>query len=198
MEPIFSATKNQDSRRIAGSPGFSFAGFNRYVPAERVAGQAGMAEARGIRFLHEVTHDVHILGDALPLRQAVVNLLDNAVRYTIPGGHALVTLHSEDEPAMKESAPAQSDAAARRVRLVVENTHPPLSPETLQRIFEPFYRAGSGDNADGSGLGLALVQRIIALHGGEVAAENAERAGESMFQISVRLPAQLSAPVDTA
>ncbi len=156
---------------------------------EAFAGQAGMAEARDIRFLQEVTGDVHILGDALLLRQAVVNLLDNALRYTLPGGRVIVALDFEAEPAMKEAAPAEPETTARRVRLLVANTHPPLSSEALQRIFEPFYRAASGDNADGSGLGLALVQRIIALHGGEVTAQNAECAGESLFQISVTLPA---------
>ncbi len=159
---------------------------------EAAAGQTYMAEARGIRFLQETADDVHTLGDALLLRQAVVNLLDNAVRYTVPGGRVLVELCFEEVP-----APPCSGGNARRIRLVVANTHPPLPPEALQRIFEPFYRAGLTDGTDGAGLGLALVQRIIALHGGEVTAENAERAGESLFQIAVCLPVPLSNPVAT-
>ncbi len=92
------------------------------------------------------------LGDETLLKQAVLILLDNAVKYTPAGGEISVSLAAD----------------AERCRLLVSNNGWPIPPEAQTHIFERFYRA-SNDGAkkvSGSGLGLAIARSIAETHGG--------------------------------
>ena len=82
------------------------------------------------------------------------NLVDNAVKYSPPGG------------------PVEARLAARegRARFSIRNRGEPIPEELLPRLFEPFFRAEGG--GPGHGLGLAIVRRIVELHGGSVRAES--------------------------
>jgi signal transduction histidine kinase len=84
----------------------------------------------------------------------VGNLIENAVKYTPPGGQVSVRVRSE----------------ASRVTLIVSDTGVGISPEALPHIFEEFYRAANVKEmgTEGTGLGLSLVKRIVDLYGGEV------------------------------
>ena len=100
--------------------------------------------------------------DAARLRQAIDDLLDNAVRYTPRGGRIQVSGERDDGA----------------LRLVVQDTGPGLTPESLYRAFEPFARDGGvADNDDGSGLGLAIVRVIAEAHGGSAHVENVPGGG---------------------
>jgi two-component system phosphate regulon sensor histidine kinase PhoR len=106
--------------------------------------------------------------------QALVNLLDNAVKYTPPGSDVVVRAFTSGD----------SDG---ELFLEVEDNGPGIAPEHLNRIFERFYRVDRTRNpaAAGTGLGLAIVRHIALTHGGSAEAES--RAGEgSVFRI--RLP----------
>ena len=110
-------------------------------------------------------------GDADRLGQVLTNLLDNALRFSVPGGRVMV------------------EALAKRdcVRLAVSDTGSGIGPEDLPHVFERFYRAdrARAQATGGSGIGLAIVKHIVEAHGGTVVASSALGRG-SRFEI--RLP----------
>jgi two-component system, OmpR family, sensor kinase len=116
-----------------------------------------------------------VTGDELRLREVLLNLLDNARKYTPSGGRVAVRL--------------ALDEAGRRARLSVEDTGVGIPPEALPRVFDPFFRADQARarDAGGSGLGLAIVKRVVEGHGGEVAVESDVRRGS---RFTVTLPAE--------
>ena len=121
-------------------------------------------------------------GDAVRLEQVLVNLLDNANKYTDRGGLIAVTLQKE------------GDEAVLRVR----DNGIGIAPEVLPRIFELFTQADQSlDRAQGGlGIGLALVQSLVAMHEGRVEARSALGQGSEFI---VRLPVRSSPderPVD--
>lgn len=122
----------------------------------------------GLRFGYDIEPDIAVRGDETLLMQLLSNLLDNAVKYSGDAG----------EPVRLNLA-RQGDEAV----LTVENGCEPLPAESVERLFEPFYRHEQ-NTGTGVGLGLSLVQRIAALHGGRVSAEGIDRG----LRISVRLP----------
>lgn len=125
-----------------------------------------LAEEKGVELISQVPADLPlILGDAGRLHQVVVNLLDNGLRHTPPGGKIMVT------------------AAAEAQRLVVQisDTGTGLDPEILPLVFERFQKHDSA----GRGLGLAIVRSIVRAHGGEVGAAN-NPAGGARFWFTLR------------
>jgi PAS domain S-box-containing protein len=117
------------------------------------------------------TQAIWVDADAARLEQVVVNLLTNAGKYTDPGGHIWVTLQQE------------GDAAVLRVR----DTGVGIAPEVLPRIFDLFTQAARAlDRSQGGlGIGLALVQRLVEMHGGTVEASSVLGQGSEFV---VRLP----------
>jgi PAS domain S-box-containing protein len=117
------------------------------------------------------TQAIWVNADAARLEQVVVNLLTNAAKYTDPGGHIWLTVQQEAEEAV----------------LRVRDTGVGIAPEILPCIFELFTQAErSLDRSQGGlGIGLALVQRLVELHGGTVAASSAVGQGSEFV---VRLP----------
>lgn len=100
--------------------------------------------------------------DAARLRQAVDDLLDNAVRHTPRGGQIQVSGERDEGT----------------VRVAVQDTGPGFAPESLHRAFEPFARDGGvQEGGGGSGLGLAIVRVIAEAHGGSTHAENMPGGG---------------------
>jgi two-component system sensor histidine kinase TctE len=94
--------------------------------------------------------EVMVRGDATRLTELINNLVDNAIRYTPPGGR--VTVHVRAEP---------------RPQLVVSDDGPRIPVEDRTRVFERFHRL-LGTHAEGSGLGLAIVRDIAALHEAQI------------------------------
>lgn len=109
--------------------------------------------------------------DAIRLEQVVVNLLTNAAKYTDQGGHIWLTVQQEGEEAV----------------LRVRDTGVGIAPDVLPRIFDLFTQAArSLDRSQGGlGIGLALVQRLVEMHGGTVAASSTLGQGSDFV---VRLP----------
>lgn len=97
--------------------------------------------------------------DERRIRQVLINLLNNAVKFTPPGGK--ITL---------EACIVKGIAQHNYLRIAVSDTGIGIAPENLKRVFEPFIQIDSTLNRkyEGTGLGLALVKRIVELHGGEV------------------------------
>ena len=115
--------------------------------------------------------DLDYVGDSELLYQVWVNLLENAVKFTPPGGRIGICLA----------------AAADTVTVTVWDTGCGMDAETLPRIFEQFYQGDTDRRADGCGLGLTLCKRIVEQHGGTITAES--RPGEGS-RFSVALPAK--------
>lgn len=114
-----------------------------------------------------------VLGDAGKLRQMVLNLLSNAVKY------------SPENAAISLVAMRDARAGGVMALLRVADRGIGMTPEQRARAFERFYRADPSGHVPGAGLGLALVQEIVRLHGGEVALDSSPGVGT---QVSVWLP----------
>lgn len=111
-----------------------------------------------------------IRGDAAMLRQALLNLIDNAIRYTPPGGHIRLVVGG--------GAPGSST-------IEVEDDGPGIPAEERDRIFERFHRATSGSAAaaHGTGLGLAIARGAVEAAGGRLEYEDVTGGG-SRFRIT--------------
>ena len=108
-----------------------------------------------------------VLADPGRLEQVMVNLLDNAIKYTPTGGAISFTVTCHD----------------RMVRIGVKDTGVGIPPKDLPRIFERFYRVDTARSRDegGTGLGLAIVKHIIQLHGGTVGVESEPGKGSEFW-----------------
>lgn len=143
LRPPESLTAKVDLSRLC------LAAANRFEP---------LFQREGIAFSHNIAPGIHLTGDETLLLQLLSNLLDNACKYTpCPDGQALLTLTVQNGQPL----------------LTVENSSVCLSPEALERMFEPFNRLDQRTGT-GVGLGLSLVLKIAALHRGEVTAESTD------------------------
>jgi signal transduction histidine kinase len=120
-----------------------------------------------------------IAADEQRLSQVVANLLDNAIKFSPEGGRVSLRV-------------ARGEGG---VELTVEDNGPGIAPRFLPHIFEQFRQADASTTREhgGLGLGLAIVRRIVELHGGSVTAAN--RPGGSGAVFTVRLPAGVTALV---
>lgn len=127
------------------------------------------SEERGLELVAEFPGQaVEVLGEEEAIRQALSNLIDNAVKYSSPGGRVSVRLHAENGRAVLE----------------VEDEGPGIAGEHLDRIFERFYRVDRARSRElgGTGLGLAIVKNVARRHGGGVEVES-ERGRGSTFRL---------------
>jgi signal transduction histidine kinase len=115
------------------------------------------------------------------IRRAIENVVRNAVHYTAAGTEVKVQLHSDSG---SQAAGGRSDEF---VFIVVRDRGPGIPEEALAEIFRPFYRVDEARDreAGGVGLGLAIAERAVRLHGGKVAAANAPDGG---LVVTITLP----------
>ncbi|WP_447979978.1 sensor histidine kinase [Candidatus Nitrospira bockiana] len=139
---------------------------------EIVQDLAILAEEQQIRLSFHSDSAPPIMGDAERLKQVVINLLDNALRYTDPGGSVTVRL----------------SVLGHQVVVTVEDTGHGIESEHLPYLFDRFYRADRARARDsgGTGLGLPIVKEIVEAHGGRV--EVASQPGKGTL-FAVLLPA---------
>jgi two-component system sensor histidine kinase KdpD len=117
--------------------------------------------------VHTQPGEVWALGDEVLLRQAIVNLLDNAARYSHPDG------------AVTASATAHGAA----VHVQVADDGPGIAPADLPHLFDRFYRGRDSGEQRGSGLGLAIVKGMVELSGGWISVSNV--GGGAAFRITL-------------
>ncbi len=129
-----------------------------------------------------------IVGDEARLSQVIKNLLNNATKFTDPGGSIQVTLESgEDES-------HQSQATIR-----VQDTGIGMEPATLQMMFQEFRQADSSiaRSRGGLGLGMALSRRLVKMHGGKISASSEGLGQGSCFTLELRLCKDQTTPPES-
>ena len=141
----------------------------RELLGEIAATVGPLAQAREIKLTVDAPEDVFVYGNSGHLRRLIVNLLDNALKFTPAGGSIEVGLAKE----------------SNRAILRVADTGEGIHPAELPHIFDRFFR-GAGSPGEGSGLGLSLCREIARLHGGEIAARNRPTGG-SVFVVTLGL-----------
>lgn len=135
--------------------------------------QAPFALSRRIDLAFEdnSTRPDPVIGDPALLRELIVNLVDNALRYTASGGSITVTV---------------ADDASGRL-LLVRDDGPGIPPAERGLVFERFYRI-LGRDAEGSGLGLAIVKEIVAGHNGTIALRDPPEGHGLVVEVRFPLP----------
>jgi len=133
---------------------------------------AQLAVRKEIDFSFQADGEVHVHGNPLLLHELVSNLVDNAIRYTPPGGKVVLRVAHDEKAAW----------------LDVEDSGPGIAPSERDRVFAPFYRAASAQetNVHGSGLGLTIVRDIAAMHKASV--QLAEGADGTGLKAEIRFP----------
>ena len=134
----------------------------------------GVSEMQQISLVADAPHRVEVWGSELHLRQVISNLVDNALKFTPPGGAVRVRIRLADG----------------RARIEVRDSGAGIPAEDLPHIFERFYRADPSRQRDGggSGLGLSICQALVHAHDGTIQVES--RLGEGTC-INVSLPAAM-------
>ncbi len=132
---------------------------------------ARLAKDHGVSVRVGAVAPVAVLGDAGALRRALLNLVENGVKYTPAGGRVEISV-----------AEVGGD-----VVMAVEDTGPGIDPRDTARIFEPFVRldAARDRESGGSGLGLAIARSIIVAHRGSLAVERRDPSGS---RFTIHLP----------
>jgi signal transduction histidine kinase len=157
------------------------------------------AKARELRLTNEVSgyaSETPYRGDEERVRQILVNLLGNAVKFTPPGGRITVSActaeHASPNAAMQGPGPW--------AWIRVEDTGPGIPPERLAAIFEPFEQVNmSGGQHGGSGLGVTIRRRMARLMSGDLTARSEVGRGSSFFLwLPAMAGAAAAAPGDAA
>ena len=134
--------------------------------------EQGHGLARGQQLIRDIEPGITVRGDPDRLRQVILNLVDNALKYTPAEGTVTVSLRRHDGQA----------------ELRVEDTGEGIAVDALPHIFDRFYRADKARarRSGGAGLGLAIAQAIVDAHGGELQAASGGIGRGSCF--TLRLP----------
>jgi heavy metal sensor kinase len=130
-----------------------------------------IAQEKGVSVVCQSESGIEVAGDRFRLQQIVVNLLDNAIKYSPTGGRIVLNTRANNGGAVLE----------------VLDDGPGIPTEALPHVFDRFFRADSArtHSVNGTGLGLSIVRSICLAHGGSVDAGNRPEGG---CRITVRLP----------
>jgi signal transduction histidine kinase len=130
-----------------------------------------LAEPHGIKVELESCAEISVRGDRHRLRQLLLNLADNAVKYNQPQGRVTMNLRRNGEMA----------------EFTIANTGAGIPPEMLPRVFDRFFRGDSAhaNTIDGCGLGLSIAQWIVAAHGGKIQIVSAPASATT---VTVQIP----------
>jgi signal transduction histidine kinase len=140
---------------------------------------AEVAESRELQLMLASGEPVPLVADPVRLRQAVANLVDNALKYTPAGGRVELAAARRDDEAV----------------LLVSDTGPGIPIAEQVRVWERLYRGDHSRSQSGLGLGLSLVRAIVAAHGGQTTVRNAPGGG-AVFELRLQA-AQAVRPVET-
>lgn len=162
------------SKIEAGKLNLSFAPMSLHATsASVIALFRANAEGKGLTLTLDLDPDVAewVIADAQRLKQVLLNLIGNSIKFTERGGVSLL-LASQPAP-----------AGWCRVAFEVQDSGVGIPPEALARLFQPFYQTSASDQrrSGGTGLGLAISQRIVEAMGGRIEVESQVERGSRFF-----------------
>jgi signal transduction histidine kinase len=138
------------------------------------------AAERGITIVPQLATDLptsdsplQLMGDADRLKQVLLNLVSNAIKYNVVNGRITLAAHRQGQA----------------VSLSVIDTGPGISEEDMTHLFERFYRIPGSEGADGSGLGLSIANKIVEEHNGRIEVSSTIGAGTTFTVILPITPA---------
>jgi heavy metal sensor kinase len=159
------------ARAEAGEIHLTMAPVDVSLLARTVGDQVeALADAKDIALAQHIDAGVRVIGDSGWLERLLLVLLDNAIKFTPPGGQ--VTL--------------RVSRAGDRAQLIVEDTGVGIDPDAVDRVFDPFYRADAAQTrqTEGAGIGLALAKWIAGTHGASLTATSTPGRG-SIFTVTI-------------
>jgi len=125
---------------------------------------------RGITITVEIPQDApKVLADPARIDHVFSNLLNNALKFTPPGGHVVLSVMTDED----------------KLRFTVSDSGPGIAPEHLSRVFDRFYRVTGPGQPGGAGLGLAIAREIVQAHGGQIEVQS-ELGKGSRFSFSLK------------
>jgi two-component system, OmpR family, sensor kinase len=142
-----------------------------FVVKDLVADLLPDAARKGVDIGFELIEPITTKGEPVLIATMIRNLIDNAARFTPPGGRVDIGVFREGSEAV----------------LQIEDTGPGIPSGDIDRIFEPFFR-GNQPTEDGTGLGLSIVKRIVDRLGGSIVLENVSGPALTGLRATVRLP----------
>ena len=141
---------------------------------------APTAQRYRIRLLFPQDLQESIVADRTRLRQVLLNLVSNAVKYNREGGSVVVDVR---------------DGASGNVRISIQDTGAGLRPDQLASLFQPFNRLGQeAGKVEGTGIGLVVTKRLVELMGGTISVESTVDVG-SVFSIELKAATQARPPI---
>ena len=147
------------SRLEAGKVHLSMDTFSLLTLTQTVADKfIPLLEARNLTISYGVAEDFRITADESRIEQVITNLISNAVKYAPDGSCIYISVCLREK--------------LRQAFFSIDNESPPLTDQQLEKVWDSFYRTDPSRSAPGTGLGLALVKRIIDLHQGKCLARN--------------------------
>ena len=145
------------------------------VVDEAVRSMEAAAKSKGLSVTRSIEPGIIAKGDSDGVRQAVDILLDNAIKYSNPGGWIVLSLAK----------------AGRNIEFSIANSGPGIAREDLPRVFDRFFRADRSRSHEngGYGLGLSIAQSIIKRHGSEIKVKSVENASTTFsFSLAAGSP----------
>ena len=139
------------------------------VCSEAVEIAAALGEPKDVTIEADVPQGVIVWGNAVRLKEVVLNVLENAIKYSPAGGRVYVTIQVD----------------GRHVVLSVSDNGPGIDENEIGRVFDRRFRGQANQSTPGSGLGLAIAKRIVEAHGGTITVRNRSVGGAEFI---VRLP----------
>ena len=145
------------------------------IMEEAILSCKNQAQRKNIELVLQIETGIHVKADCALLEQALVNLLDNAIKYSPEETKVTVSLTAEPKP------------GGDMCRIDVSDEGEGIAPEYHDRVFERFFRVdrARSKKAGGTGLGLAIVKHIVELHSGKVKLKSKRRQGSTF---SIHLP----------
>lgn len=130
---------------------------------------AALGETKNVTIRGDIAPGIHVAGSLQKLKQMILNVGDNAIKYTASCGQVTITLRAE----------------AAAVVLDVSDTGIGIPVSDLPHVFDRFYRVSTaGVSASGTGLGLAIAKRLVEVHGGQIAVDSAVGHG-TRFRVTL-------------
>jgi signal transduction histidine kinase len=128
-----------------------------------------VAENRGISIALDTPHTIAVFGEPKKLQRVFSNLIDNALKYTLPGGYVHISIRETNN----------------KVVITIRDNGVGIAAEDLPHIFDRFFRGEKSRSTQGNGLGLSLAQAFVLVHGGTITATSTTGQGS---QFVVTLP----------